>query len=44
MLTKGIEKSRAQGISDPRVMAPLVVLGEQMSVAHEVSVQVKVSY
>lgn len=44
MLTKGIEKSRAQGISDPRVMAPLVVLGEQMSTAHEVSVQVKVSY
>ena len=44
MLTKGIDRSRAQGLSDPRVIAPLVVLGEQMSAAREVGAQVKVSY
>ncbi len=44
MLIKGIDRSRAQGLSDPRVIAPLVVLGEQMSVAREVGAQVKVSY
>jgi hypothetical protein len=44
MLERGINRSRTEGISDPRVIEPLVLLGEQMRAAQKVGAQVKVSY
>jgi hypothetical protein len=44
MLNKGIQRSKAEGVSDPRVIAPLVLLGEVMTSARSLGSQVKVSY
>jgi len=44
LLEKGILRSKAEGISDPRVIAPLVVLGDIMKAASDLRVQVKVSH
>jgi hypothetical protein len=44
MLEKGISRSRTEGISDPRVIAPLVVLTDLMKAARELGKPVKVKY
>ncbi len=44
MLQKGVNRAKAEGLSDPRVVAPLVVLGDQMNAARTIGVQVKVKY
>jgi hypothetical protein len=44
MLEKGLHRSRMEGVSDPRVLAPLVVLGDHMRAARSVGAQVKVSH
>ena len=44
MMEKGINRSRSEGVSDPRIIAPLVMLGDQMVAARKVGAQVKVSY
>lgn len=44
MLQKGVSRAKAEGLSDPRVVAPLVVLGEQMKAARELGAGVKVKY
>ncbi len=43
-LDRGIDRCRREGISDPRVLAPLVLLSAQMKAAREVGQQVKVKY
>ena len=44
MLAKGVGRSKMEGMTDPRIAAPLVVLGEQMKVARELGVPVKIKY
>jgi hypothetical protein len=44
LLERGINRSRSEGVSDPRVIAPLVMLGEQMKAARKVGAQIKVSH
>lgn len=44
MLDKGIARSRLEGVSDPRVMAPLVKLSDHMKAARGVGAQIKVKY
>jgi hypothetical protein len=43
-LDRGIERSKREGISDPRVLHPLVQLSAQMKAAREVGKQVKVTF
>ncbi len=43
-LDRGIERSKREGISDPRVLQPLVQLSTHMKTAHEVGRQVKVKF
>ncbi len=44
MLQKGVRRAKTEGLSDPRVVAPLVVLGDQMNAARTLGAQVKVKY
>lgn len=43
-LDRGIERSKREGISDPRVLRPLVQLSTHMKAAREVGRQIKVKY
>ena len=43
-LERGINRCKQEGVSDPRVLAPLVMLGNQMRAASEVGQQVKVKF
>jgi len=43
-LDRGIERSKREGISDPRVLQPLVMLSTHMKAAREVGKQVKVTF
>jgi hypothetical protein len=44
MLTKGVARAKTEGLAEPRVVAPLVVLGEQMKAARELGAGVKIKY
>jgi hypothetical protein len=44
LLDKGIARSRTEGVSDPRVIAPLVVLSDVMKAARDLGKPVKVKY
>lgn len=44
MLQKGVNRAKMEGLADPRVVAPLVVLGDQMNAARTLGAQVKVKY
>ena len=43
-LDRGIERSKREGITDPRVLQPLVQLSTHMKAAREVGRQVKVKF
>jgi hypothetical protein len=43
-LEKGVDRAKRQGVSDPRVLAPLVQLSESMRAAQKVGYQVKIKY
>lgn len=44
LLDRGVARSKAEGVSDPRVIAPLVVLSDVMKAARAVGKPVKVKY
>lgn len=44
MLERGVHRAKMEGLADPRVIAPLVVLAEQMRAAQGLGVQVKVGF
>jgi hypothetical protein len=44
LLQKGVNRAKSEGYADPRIVAPLVVLGEQMRAARELGAAVKVKY
>ncbi len=44
MISKGVARAKTEGLADPRVIAPLVVLGDQMKAARELGAGVKVKF
>jgi hypothetical protein len=44
MLERGVARAKREGLADPRVIAPLVLLKEQMMAARKLGVGVKIDY
>jgi hypothetical protein len=44
MLERGIERARREGLGDPRIVAPLVMVGTMMRAAQETGSQVRIGY